>query len=503
MKELHLPWLELAIFFPLAASLLVCRMKDPHRARHWALLASGLAFVCTLCLWEDFHLLSAKEADDPGHLMARIFGHEIFVLDQLSAPLLPLAALLHFLTTATTVRTKIRRFSFGGALFSEAVLLATFSCKDPWGIIVLLSLATLPPFLELRARGKSSRVFALHMGLFIALMAIGWHFVGLEGGVARVHSWKAIVPLMGAIFIRSGIVPAHCWMADLFENATFGTALLYSAPIPGAYAAVRLLLPIAPDWGLQGVGQVSLFTAVYAAAMALVQNEARRFFCYLFLSHSALVLVGLEIVTPIGLTGGLCVWLSVGMALTGFGLTLRALEARRGHLLLTDYQGLYEHMPTLATFFALTGLASVGFPGTIGFVGTELLVDGAVETYPHIGVTVVIATALNGIAIVQAYFTLFTGTRHHSSVSLKAHVRERFAVLALALLILLGGLFPQPGVYSRFLASREILRDRRSPATGPAPVSEQASVPAGDGEIALEPEPHGAEPETEPPPATE
>src|SRR6185436_1418625 len=110
-------------------------------------------------------------------------------------------------------------------------------------------------------------------------------------------------------------------------------------------------------------------TAVYAAGMGLVQREARRFFCYLFLSHSALVLVGLEIATPIGLTGALCVWLSVGLAQGGFGLALRSLESRTGRLSLVGFHGLYEHVPRLATLFLLTGLASVGFPGTFGFVG--------------------------------------------------------------------------------------------------------------------------------------
>ena len=102
-------------------------------------------------------------------------------------------------------------------------------------------------------------------------------------------------------------------MTDLFEKATFGTALLFVTPITGAYAVMRLVLPIAPDWALQSIAIVSLITAVYAAAMALVQHEARRFFCYLFLSNSSLVLVGLELVTPVGLTGALCVWLSVGI----------------------------------------------------------------------------------------------------------------------------------------------------------------------------------------------
>ena len=204
------------------------------------------------------------------------------------------------------------------------------------------------------------------MALFIVLMVVGCVCVDNEDG-SQVHSLKAIIPLLGAVLIRSGIAPFHCWMTDLFEHATFGTALLFVTPTAGAYAAVRLVLPIAPDWVLRSMGLISLVTAVYAAAMSLVQRDARRFFCYLFLSHSALVLVGLEMVTPSGLTGALCVWLSAGVALGGFGLTLRALEARRGRLSLVEFQGMYEHTPNLAMLFMLTGLASVGFPGHVRF----------------------------------------------------------------------------------------------------------------------------------------
>ena len=110
--------------------------------------------------------------------------------------------------------------------------------------------------------------------------------------------------------------------------------------------------------------------------------------------------------------------------------------------------------------FVLTGLASIGFPGTFGFVGTELLVDGVVEAYPTVGVAVVLAAAINGIAVVRAYFLLFTGTRYVSSISLEIRPRERYAVLLLAALILVGGLFPQPGVASRFGAAEQILRSR-------------------------------------------
>ncbi len=182
------------------------------------------------------------------------------------------------------------------------------------------------------------------------------------------------------------------------------------------------------------------------------------------------------------MTGALCVWLSAGVALGGFGLTLRALEARRGRLSLVEFQGMYEHTPNLAMLFMLTGLASVGFPGTFGFVGTELLVDGAVEAYPHVGIAVVAAAALSGIAVVRVFFLLFTGTRYTSTVSLLIGARERIAVQTIAALILIGGLLPQSIVASRYLAAEETLRQRALVAGGTlsAPHESEHESPASD-----------------------
>jgi NADH-quinone oxidoreductase subunit M len=293
------------------------------------------------------------------------------------------------------------------------------------------------------------------MGLFVGLLALGWAFVG-----QRVQTAWATLPLLAAILIRCGTIPAHCWLTDWFEHASFGNALLFVTPLAGVYAAVRLVLPMAPDWALRSIGLFSLATAVYAAGMALVQRDARRFFAYLFLSHASLVLVGLELHTAMTLTGALALWFSAALSLAGFGLTLRALEARFGRLTLVDFRGLYEHAPALAVCFLLMGLASVGFPGTLGFVAAELLVDGAVQASPYVGLAVVLAAALNGIAVVRAYFLLFTGTRPASTVSLAIGPRERLAVLTLTVLVLGGGLFPQIGVSSRHRAAAEILRQR-------------------------------------------
>lgn len=459
MSELHFPWLEFAVLTPLVGAAATARLRNTSLAKGVAIAFCATTLALTLGAWLDFTLLGTFESRERWNPLAAVLGDNVIVLDELSAPKLSLVSLLFLMTTVATLRNKARRFSFSAMLLSESILLATFCCKSEWAVASLLAVGTIPPLVELRRRGKPTRVYALHMGLFVICLVFGTWLLDLSRPTS-VQSTTAVILLLVAVFVRSGIVPLHCWMTDLFEHATFGTALLFVTPMPGAYAAMRLVLPIAPDWALRGMALASLLTSVYAAGMALVQREARRFFCYLFISHSSLVLVGLEIVTPLGLTGALSVWISMGLAITGFGLCLRSMESRTGRLSLDDYHGLYDHAPTLAAFFLMTGLASVGFPGTFGFVCTELLVEGAVQVYPFVGMTVVVAAALNGIAVLQCYFHVFTGARHTASITLTARPPERFAILTLAALILGGGLLPQPGVSSRYHAALEIVRAR-------------------------------------------
>ena len=468
MTQLQLPWVELAILVPLVGALGVGRVRDVYRAAAAAVAFNGVALACAVAAAVNFFLLHAAEAASPLDFFTESFGgRKLFVVDELSALLLPMVALLHFLTAQATARTKMRRFSFAAALFTLAVRMALLGTREPWLIAGLLVLGTIPPYFELRGRGAPTRVYALHMGLFVALLVLGQALMPADGGSGAT---AASLLLMAAVLVRSGACPVHCWLTDLFEHSTFGTALLYVTPVTGAYLAARLVLPVAPDWALEVMCAVSLFTAVYAAGMATVQRETRRFFAYLFLSHASLILVGMELVCVeehpvIGLTGSLSLWLSASLSLGGFGLVLRALEGRFGRLSLADYHGLYDHSPTLAVCFLLTGLACVGFPGTLGFVAGELLVDGAVEAnrvvglgdVPWVGLGVVLAAAINGIAVVRAYFLLFTGTRHASSVSLGITRQERLAVLTLAALIVIGGLIPQPGLSSRYRAAQAVL----------------------------------------------
>ncbi len=463
MSQLHLPWLEISILLPIMGAIWAFygqSKQSPHCQRH-SLYFSGATLLSTCAAWRDFISLHTFEAHDSWDLFALFLRKDVFVIDELSAPLIPLAALLYFLTQLATQSTKVRRFSFFWSFVSEAILIMTFSCKSPMILVSLLTLGVLPMIFELTSRGKPIRVYCLHMGLYVILLLSGQMIIEIFGMTGTIPTFGVLL-LTSAVLIRDGIIPLHCWMTDLFEHGSFGSSLLFVTPMVGAYGTMRLIFPIAPAWILESIAIVSLITAFYAAGMSLVQREARRFFTYLFLSNSSLVLIGVEIATPIGLTGALCVWLSVSLSLMGFGLTLRAVEARTGRLSLDEYHGLYERMPHMAGFFLLTGMASIGFPGTIGFIGAELLVDGAGQISMGLEVLIILATALNGLAVLHAYFRVFTGKHLTSTIDIRSRPAERAAVLVLSILILGAGLYPHPGISSRYHAALELLSQREN-----------------------------------------
>lgn len=445
MNIFAIPWLELGIALPAVGAALAWTRPTSSARRQIGGAMAALALLCAILAWLGH--------GRPDSTLVR----SLFEIDRFSAPLLPLVALLHFLAIVSMTGPLETRRTIPIVLAGETVLLATFALKSPVPLAAALVLGWLLPYLDLRDRRQPSRVYLLHAAAFAIALVPG--VLLLEIGAAPILS---AVPLLLAILIRSGTAPFHLWVGDLFGRASWSVALLAVAPLSGVYAAVRLLIPTAPDGVLQLLGLLSLATAILAAGLSAVQTDARRFMACQIVSHSAMVMVGLQLNTPISFTGTLCLWYSVSLSLAGQALILRALEARFDRIDMTDYRGLYDLAPTLAVGFLLTGLGSVGFPGTLGFVAAEMLAGGAVGASPAVGTAMILAAAINGIAVIRAYFLLFTGGRHFAGVPLGATARERFAVLVLAGLILGGGLYPQPGVESRQGAAEELLRDREA-----------------------------------------
>lgn len=459
MPELHAPWLEIAIFVPLVTAVLLLAVR-PYRWK-WRIssVVSALVLIITLLDWSDFATLKTFEAHDPNSVTQSLFGKEIIVVDEFNAPLLVLAAALFFVVILATPNSKKSRFPFSLTLVSKGLLLALLSCRSPAWVIGLFAVQWFVPMLELRGRQQSWRFFAAHQVLSVVLIVAGWLLIDPSTVTSTHHAMGCALVALG-LLIRCGCVPFHCWIVDFFDRASLGTALLFVTPMAGAYGMVRLVLPIIPEWLLVWISLVSLLTAIYASVMVLVQTNTRRFYAYLIVGNSSLLLVGLESLTALGLTASLSLWLSIGISLVSLGVIIRSLEGRVGRLSIDRYHGLFLQMPLLAVFFLLALLASIGFPGTVGFVGIELLVECAMRTSTWYAVLVVLAVTLNAIAALRVYFRLFGGTVAPATISMQPRPAELVVIWLFALLILVGGFFPQRGVSTRYHAARELLQRR-------------------------------------------
>jgi NADH-quinone oxidoreductase subunit M len=393
-------------------------------------------------------------------------GEAIIRVDTLSAALLPLAAALWLLAVAVTPRAALDRRGLRRTALATLITLASFLTESAV-VLFVLSLASVGTFLSalaLPAHRYQRRVVAIYLGASTVIFGVGVALlVGPAAGNAaaeRAGIWLIVV----AALVRKGIVPFHAWVPEVFDHGRLGPAILFSAPQIGAYITVVLIVPRASPEMLRAIALLALGTAVYGAALALVQTSARRACGYLFVSQSALVMAGLDCTSVGALAGGLLVWLSAGLAFAGLARCVLVLEARRGRLDLRAYHGGYERMPLLAISFLTMGLACTGFPGTLGFVGQELLVDGAVDAFPVMGFAVVLASALTGLAVVRMYFSLFCGRadpQAHSGLRLGLTRREAWTFVALVVALAGFGVAPRALVDSRFAASRTILHQRQ------------------------------------------
>jgi NADH-quinone oxidoreductase subunit M len=459
VAELSGPWLSLLALLPAFVALAPRPLLTGRAGRRVVLGVSFVELLLSSYLAFEFQSGGAiRSLVDPLDPARAVLGRPILLVDELSSLLLPFGALLFAFVLLGAPRAERARASVRRILSAESIVLGTFMTVEPWLLALLWSMSTLNAYLELRSRGSSpstARGVGLYMAGSAVLFGLG---VSLSSSMATTAGVNLL--LLAAVLIRKGVFPFHSWVIPLFEHLPLGAATLFAAPQIAAYAAVRLILPSASPNLLSLIGLASLATAIYGAGLALVQDDVRRALGAFFMSQSALVMAGLDSRTAMGLAGGLALWISTGVALAGFTLTIAALEARRGKLSLARYAGGYERKPLLAVSFLVLGLASVGFPGTLGFAGEEALAHGAFTETPFRGALVLLASALNGITVMRCYFVLFCGARTTSSLAQSVRFRERVAFLVLVLLLLFGGLFPQPFFRSRQRAAEAILDAR-------------------------------------------
>jgi NADH-quinone oxidoreductase subunit M len=189
-----------------------------------------------------------------------------------------------------------------------------------------------------------------------------------------------------------------------------------------------------------------LAAITYGALIALVQTDFRRLLAFSSISHLGFVMLGLFALNFQGLQGSLLQMINLGFSTAGLFFMVGFLYTRTGSADLAAYGGLAHRVPLLATFVLILGLASIGLPGTNGFVGEFLILVGAFRAHWVLAAVGVLGVILGAAYFLWYYERAFFGPAAASALKPLQDLqpREWGIATALGIMILWIGLYPAP-----------------------------------------------------------
>lgn len=251
-----------------------------------------------------------------------------------------------------------------------------------------------------------------------------------------------------AFLIKVPLFPLHTWLPDAHVEApTAGSVILAAVLLKmGIYGMMRFAMPLFPQ-ALEQLTPIllglSMIGIVYGALVAMVQIDIKKLVAYSSVSHLGFVMVGILALNTLGATGGLYQMLSHGLSTGALFLIVGSLYERKHTRIINDLGGLAKELPWLAVVFFIVLLASIGLPGTSGFIGEFMILAGLFELYPILAVIGTSGVVLGAVYMLNAYQKLMFGklkTGPHPSKDLS--LREKTIFVPLIIIMLFMGIKP-------------------------------------------------------------
>ncbi len=460
MKILAFPVLVALIAIPGLTGLSLRFVSRPATARVAALVAAATTLaLAVLTAIVTAPLPTGTWVIDPFPTSALV-GHPLFGVDAFSSLLMPITTLVPLGIIIAGPRQHVDTARLSTVLLTEAATLGMLASLDLI-LVTAFAIAMLLPtqaFLRDAQRKVAGRVYlaflltnALSLVLGTAgIVATTWSTHGAGAlDLRHVEVASTLEPVIFALFItsvfaRMALFPMHSWLPLLLERGPLGTGILLISAQSGAYLLVRVALPFFPEKVPHAavlLATAGIISALYGAILALGQRDLRRLVGWLTVSQSGLLVAGLCSQNAEGLAGAFLYAVSYATAVAGLSLVVWAIEARTGTVDIHRLQGLSRSAPRLATAFVIFAVASVGFPGSLGFVAEDMLVHGMLERYPSVAALMVLVTAINGIALLRVFMSVFL--REPRRPVPDARTRELGVYVLLGSAAFLLGLAPQ------------------------------------------------------------
>ena len=274
-------------------------------------------------------------------------------------------------------------------------------------------------------------------------------------------SGTAVLLILIGMFSKSASVPLHTWLPDAGVAPSTVTALLHAAVLVkiGVYAYARIFcytfqLPVA--WQ-QAIPIIVVISSLVAAGAATVETDLKRILAYSTVSQIGYIFLGLAMLNPVGIAGGLLFLLMHGLAKAGLFLCAGIVEHNTHKRDIRELGGLIKTMPITAVTFLGCAFSVIGIPPFGGFFSKFMVIMGTVKAN-HIW--------LAAVALFTAVLTMFYLFRLFSAVFLgeaKLEIKEKttsmlFVVIVLGVLSLISGIFVAYPMKLVNVATAQIMR---------------------------------------------
>lgn len=391
-----------------------------------------------------------------------------FVVDGLSLTMLLLTTLLLpiiILASFNTLYSKANQL-YALVLFMAFAMAGTFLAQDGLVYYIFWELALLPIFFigllwgsdDWKVRKRVMITFFIYTFAGSLFMLAAFAYLYTKTGsfawtdLSQVMlSTKEANYIFVAFFLAYGIkipvFPLHTWQANTYEKSpTIGTMLLSGIMLKmGLYSILRWQMPIAGNVSAEIINTVIILCIIgiiYASLIALRSENIKRLLAYSSMAHVGLIAAGAYIGNTTGYQGAIIQMVAHGFVVVGLFYLADIIHNRYDSYLIKDMGGIRLQAPKFTTFFLIIMFASIGLPGTFGFIGEFTLLFALSEKellYAVFAGTSIILGAYYMLKMFQNAVLGSPNTKVFSEVTTKEYV-----VLGLICMVLIGlGIYPK------------------------------------------------------------
>ncbi|SPF54937.1 NADH:quinone oxidoreductase, subunit L [Candidatus Desulfosporosinus infrequens] len=278
---------------------------------------------------------------------------------------------------------------------------------------------------------------------FVALSAIlntNMQNVALIGTASYV-TVMAFLLFMGPVG-KSGQFPLHVWLPDAMEGPTPVSALIHAATmvVAGVYLVARMyfLFDHADPSALQFIADIGAFTAIFAASIAIAQDDIKRILAYSTLSQLGYMMFGLGV----GAYSGSMFHLMThaffkALMFLGAGSVIYAMHHKQD---IWEMGGLWKTMPITGTTFFVGILAISGVPPFAGFFSKdEILANALHNGHPIIYGVGLFTAFLTAFYMSRLFFVTFCGPAKPENHTKESPWSMTIPLMILAFFSVVGG----------------------------------------------------------------